>query len=44
MVDLAEHKAVISGVGQSAIGRQVDRSGFQLTIDAILAAVASLEP
>ena len=40
MVDLAEHKAVISGVGQSAIGRQVDRSGFQLTIDAILAAVA----
>ena len=40
MVDLAEHKAVISGVGQSAIGRQVDRSGFQLTLDAILAAVA----
>ena len=40
MADLAEHKAVISGVGQSAIGRQVDRSGFQLTLDAILAAVA----
>jgi acetyl-CoA acetyltransferase len=37
---LAEHRAVISGVGQSAIGRQVDRSGLQLTIDAILAAVA----
>ena len=35
-----EHRAVISGVGQSAIGRQVDRSGFQLTLDAILAAVA----
>jgi acetyl-CoA acetyltransferase len=33
-------EAVISGVGQSAIGRQVDRSGLQLTIDAILAAVA----
>src|SRR6202008_5011662 len=32
--------AVISGIGQSAIGRQVDRSGFQLTIDAGLAAVA----
>ena len=36
----AEHRAVISGVGQSAIGRQVDRSGLQLTLDAILAAVA----
>jgi acetyl-CoA acetyltransferase len=38
--DLFERRAVISGVGQSAIGRQVDRSGFQLTIDAVLAAVA----
>jgi acetyl-CoA acetyltransferase len=38
--DLFERRAVISGVGQSAIGRQIDRSGFQLTIDAILAAVA----
>jgi acetyl-CoA acetyltransferase len=38
--DLLERRAVISGVGQSDIGRQVDRSGFQLTIDAILAAVA----
>ncbi len=38
--DLLERRAVISGVGQSAIGRQVDRSGFQLTIDAVLAAVA----
>ena len=36
----AEHRAVISGVGQSAIGRQIDRSGLQLTLDAILAAVA----
>ena len=35
-----EQRAVISGVGQSAIGRQVDRSGFQLTLDAILSAVA----
>jgi acetyl-CoA acetyltransferase len=34
-----EQRAVISGVGQSAIGRQVDRSGFQLTLDAIEAAV-----
>ena len=35
-----EERALISGVGQSAIGRQVDRSGFQLTLDAIEAAVA----
>jgi acetyl-CoA acetyltransferase len=35
-----ERRAVISGIGQSAIGRQVDRSGFQLTLDAVLAAVA----
>lgn len=34
-----EQRAVISGVGQSAIGRQLDRSGFQLTLDAILAAI-----
>jgi acetyl-CoA acetyltransferase len=38
--DLFEQRAVISGVGQSRIGRQVDRSGLQLTIDAILAAVS----
>jgi acetyl-CoA acetyltransferase len=38
--DRLERRVVISGVGQSAIGRQVDRSGLQLTLDAILAAVA----
>ena len=38
--DRFERRAVISGIGQSAIGRQVDRSGFQLTLDAVLAAVA----
>jgi acetyl-CoA acetyltransferase len=38
--DIAERRAVISGVGQSAIGRRLDRSGFQLTLDAVLAAVA----
>ena len=37
--DLFERRALISGVGQSAIGRQVGRSGLALTIDAILAAV-----
>ena len=39
MTDTFERRAVISGVGQSAIGRQIDRSGFQLTLDAVLAAV-----
>jgi acetyl-CoA acetyltransferase len=34
-----EQRAVIAGVGQSAIGRQLDRSGFQLTLDAVTAAV-----
>jgi acetyl-CoA acetyltransferase len=38
--EFLERRAVISGVGQSAIGRQIDRSGFQLTVDAILTAVA----
>jgi acetyl-CoA acetyltransferase len=37
--DLLERRAVISGVGQSAVGRQVERSGLQLTLDAVLAAV-----
>jgi acetyl-CoA acetyltransferase len=37
--ELLEKRAVISGVGHSAIGRRVDRSGFQLTLDAVLAAV-----
>jgi len=38
--ELFERRVVISGVGQSAIGRRVDRSGLQLTLDAIGAAVA----
>jgi acetyl-CoA acetyltransferase len=37
--ELFERRAVISGVGTSEVGRQIDRSGFQLTLDAILAAV-----
>jgi len=40
MAEILERRAVISGVGQSAVARQLDRSGFQLTLDAILAAVA----
>ena len=41
-----EHRVVISGVGQSAVGRQLERSGFQLTLDAIFAAIedAGLTP
>ena len=35
-----EHRVVVSGVGLSAVGRRVGRSPFQLTIDAIGAAVA----
>jgi acetyl-CoA acetyltransferase len=38
--ELFERRAVLSGIGQSAIGRQIDRSGFQLTLDAVLAAIA----
>jgi acetyl-CoA acetyltransferase len=34
-----EQRAVLSGVGQSAIGRQLSASGFQLTLDSVLAAV-----
>jgi acetyl-CoA acetyltransferase len=34
-----ENRVVISGLGQSEIGRRVDRSGLQLTVDAVLAAV-----
>jgi acetyl-CoA acetyltransferase len=37
--DRFEKRAVISGVGQSSIGRRLDRSGFALTLDAILAAI-----
>jgi acetyl-CoA acetyltransferase len=40
MTESFEHRVVISGVGQSAVGRQLDRSGFQLTLDAILTAIA----
>jgi acetyl-CoA acetyltransferase len=33
-------RVVISGIGQSDIGRRLGRSGFELTIDACLAAIA----
>ncbi|RVT89886.1 thiolase family protein [Sphingomonas crocodyli] len=31
---------VISGIGQSAVGRKVDRSGIAMTVDAVIAALA----
>ncbi|MBO0728590.1 MAG: hypothetical protein J2P57_04985 [Acidimicrobiaceae bacterium] len=40
MSDVGEKGALISGIGHSAIARQLERSSFQLTLDAILAAVA----
>ena len=38
--DRPERQVVISGVGQSKVGRQLPRSGLQLTLDAVTAAVA----
>ena len=38
--DRPERRVVISGLGQSAVGRNLPRSGLQLTLDAITAAVA----
>ena len=35
-----ERRAVISGIGQSAVGRRLGRSGLDLTIDAALEAIA----
>ena len=35
-----EQSAVISGIGQSAVGRRLDRDGLDLTIDAALEAIA----
>jgi acetyl-CoA acetyltransferase len=35
-----EDQVVVSGIGQSEVGRSLDRSSLNLTIDAILAAVA----
>jgi acetyl-CoA acetyltransferase len=44
--DRFEERVVISGVGQSEVGRRLTRSGIELTVDAALAAIADagLEP
>jgi acetyl-CoA acetyltransferase len=38
-VTAAEQRAVISGIGQSAVGRRLGRDGLSLTIDAALEAI-----
>ena len=38
--DRFEHRAVISGIGQSQVGRRLHRSGIDLTVDAALEAIA----
>lgn len=35
-----EHRSIISGIGQSAVGRRLHRTGLDLTIEAALGAVA----
>jgi acetyl-CoA acetyltransferase len=39
-VRIGERAAVISGIGQSAVGRRVERSGISLTVEAALGAIA----
>lgn len=38
-IQVPERQAVISGIGQSAVGRRMGRSGLDLTLDAVLAAI-----
>jgi acetyl-CoA acetyltransferase len=37
--EIGERKAVISGIGQSAVGRKLGRSGISLTVEGALAAI-----
>lgn len=39
-MDVFEKKAIISGIGQSAVGRRLGRTGLELTLDAIIVALA----
>lgn len=38
-IEVGERRTVISGIGQSDVGRRLNRSGVDLTIDAALAAI-----
>jgi acetyl-CoA acetyltransferase len=40
MTDRFEHRAAITGIGQSAVGRRLGRTGLDLTVEAGLAAIA----
>lgn len=40
MSEILERRAVISGIGQSAIGRRLQRASLDLTLEAVLAAIA----
>lgn len=40
MTDRFEHRAIISGIGQSAVGRRLDRTDLDLTLEASLQAIA----
>jgi acetyl-CoA acetyltransferase len=35
-----EHDAIVAGIGQSEVGRRLDRSALSLTVDAVTAAIA----
>jgi len=39
MTEILERRAAITGVGQSAIGRRLERSNLDLTLEAVLAAI-----
>jgi acetyl-CoA acetyltransferase len=39
MIEIAERRAVISGVGQSQIGRRIYRDPLELTVEAVLRAI-----
>ncbi len=39
MTDILERRALVSGIGQSVVGRRLHRSGLDLTLDACLAAI-----
>src|SRR5438876_5926176 len=38
-MDIFERKAAITGIGQSAVGRRLGRTGIDLTVEATLAAL-----
>ncbi len=39
MIEVPERRATITGIGQSAVGRRLNRTGIDLTLDACLAAM-----